>query len=184
MKKTFLLLIVLCITALAVLSCKKDKKEVLPPETQTGARTFGCLIDGEVFIPGGAQLSGGSLNSNYQEIDGDHYFRLVGNNERDKKNRRSIGIFSYKSTISNRATFVLENRFSENKFYALCSRSSNTPFSGKYFETDSIYRGELFITYLDTVQQIVSGTFWFDAISENGEVVQVRSGRFDMRYTR
>jgi len=38
-------------------SCKKNKPtnpvDQLPPETQTGANTFGCLINGEVFKPGG-----------------------------------------------------------------------------------------------------------------------------------
>lgn len=44
--------------------------------------------------------------------------------------------------------------------------------------------GELTITHLDEERQIVSGTFWFDAVNKQGEKVQVREGRFDMRYTR
>ncbi|MGD5408184.1 hypothetical protein QUS89_23100, partial [Xanthomonas citri pv. citri] len=36
-------------------SCRKNKPanavDQLPPETQTGANTFGCLIDGKVFVP-------------------------------------------------------------------------------------------------------------------------------------
>ena len=36
-------------------SCKKNKSDnpinQLPPETQTGANTFGCLVDGKVFLP-------------------------------------------------------------------------------------------------------------------------------------
>ncbi|MBQ0767738.1 MAG: hypothetical protein KBT58_00490, partial [Bizionia sp.] len=27
----------------------------LPPATQTGANTFGCLLDGEPFLPGNSQ---------------------------------------------------------------------------------------------------------------------------------
>ncbi|TXT34444.1 MAG: hypothetical protein FD136_331 [Chitinophagaceae bacterium] len=38
-------------------SCRKNKPvnpiDQLPPETQTGANTFGCLVDGGVFKPGG-----------------------------------------------------------------------------------------------------------------------------------
>lgn len=66
-----------CLLSLSVLlltsaKCRKDKNnnpiDQLPPETQTGANTFGCLVNGEVFKPGGAQLNGGSLNSVYQFI--------------------------------------------------------------------------------------------------------------------
>jgi hypothetical protein len=53
-------------------SCKKHKPispvDQLPPETQTGANTFGCLVNGEVFKPGGLQLAGGSLNCVYQYV--------------------------------------------------------------------------------------------------------------------
>lgn len=62
----------LAATLLVFVQCKKDKDktplEQLPPETQTGANTFGCLVNGEDFKPGGAQLSGGSLQANYQDL--------------------------------------------------------------------------------------------------------------------
>ncbi len=59
------------------------------------------------------------------------------------------------------------------------------PIQVSKFETDGLqYTGELFIKKLDTVNQIVSGTFWFDAINSNGQKVEVREGRFDVRYTR
>jgi hypothetical protein len=31
--------------------CRKDNEPQLPPETTTGAMTFGCKIDGKVFLP-------------------------------------------------------------------------------------------------------------------------------------
>jgi len=40
------------------------------------------------------------------------------------------------------------------------------------------------ITRLDLSAQIVSGTFFFDIIDENGELREIREGRFDMRFTR
>ena len=39
-------------------------------------------------------------------------------------------------------------------------------------------------TRLDEVKQIVSGTFWFDAVNDKGEKVEVREGRFDMIFTK
>ena len=52
------------------------------------------------------------------------------------------------------------------------------------YETNEINRGELRITKFDTINQIVSGTFWFDAKNSSGQIVQVREGRFDMPYVR
>ncbi|MGC8751867.1 hypothetical protein [Hydrotalea sp.] len=37
-------------------SCRKktvDPVDQLPPETQNGANTFGCLVNAQVFKPGG-----------------------------------------------------------------------------------------------------------------------------------
>ncbi len=44
--------------------------------------------------------------------------------------------------------------------------------------------GELTITRFDEVNQIVSGTFSFNAVNEIGDTVKVTDGRFDMLYTR
>ena len=56
--KTFLLLILTFpLWGLGVFSCSKDNPAPedtlakLPPETQTGANTFGCVINGQVFYP-------------------------------------------------------------------------------------------------------------------------------------
>ncbi|VVV01345.1 MULTISPECIES: hypothetical protein [Mesonia] len=39
------------------------------------------------------------------------------------------------------------------------------------------------ITKLDFENHIVSGTFWFDAINEEGKVLEIREGRFDTLFT-
>ena len=64
-----------------------------------------------------------------------------------------------------------------------------TGVSGMYWITPSIMSytntfktGELKITRLDVSNSIISGTFWFDAVNANGEIVQIRSGRFDWNY--
>jgi hypothetical protein len=52
------------------------------------------------------------------------------------------------------------------------------------YSTDSTTKGEITITHFDQRKQIVSGTFWFDAVeTTNGDTVHVTDGRFDMQYT-
>ena len=48
--------------------------------------------------------------------------------------------------------------------------------------TNLIKTGELKITRIDLQNSIISGTFWFDAINEAGEIVEIREGRFDWNY--
>src|SRR5947209_256007 len=63
MKPLFLTLILL---VLLNSSCKKEVDK-LPPAIQTGANTFGCLIDGKAWVPTG---SGGLFVSIYPTSGG------------------------------------------------------------------------------------------------------------------
>jgi hypothetical protein len=56
-----------------------------------------------------------------------------------------------------------------------------TPFIDEY-KTTSISKGELKISFFDSLNRIVAGTFEYDAVNEKGEKVEVREGRFDMKY--
>lgn len=42
----------LLVSLTMLLSCHKEVAPKLPPETRSGAHTFGCLINGKVFVPG------------------------------------------------------------------------------------------------------------------------------------
>jgi flagellar basal body rod protein FlgG len=43
--------------------------------------------------------------------------------------------------------------------------------------------GELKITHLDLTDQTISGTFFFDIVDRNGDLREIREGRFDMEFT-
>ena len=51
------------------------------------------------------------------------------------------------------------------------------------FQTNDTSPGEFKIEYFDSLKQIISGTFWFDAYDTSGKLVQVRDGRFDVQFT-
>ena len=187
MKNLFLIIISFVLLSS---SCKKSKPsnpiDQLPPETQTGANTFGCLVNGEVFKPGGAQLSGGSLSCNYQFLNGGYYFRLAAiyrNNTNGSG--KSIGIISDSLAIIEKEKFLLTVTRSKGKISSGYSSYQTQPIIiyDDYSTTSNII-GELLINKLDTINQIVSGAFWFDAINGSGQKVEVRKGRFDVRYTR
>ncbi|WP_366518820.1 DUF6252 family protein [uncultured Winogradskyella sp.] len=56
-------------------------------------------------------------------------------------------------------------------------------YNGDIFDTDHENSGQLTITHLDLNNQTVSGTFFFDVIDQNGDLRQIREGRFDMQFT-
>jgi len=167
-------LILIILIAVCFLSCTKAKVE-LPPATQEGKDILGCLVNGEVFVAqhgfiGGVDdLSisvskeelnlGSSAYGDDTKVDGNLYINLFENFDLYKQ-----------------STFPITNDL---------SRSGKFKYrKGVMFSTgQDKYVGELTITKLDTVNFIVAGTFWFDAVSETGEVVEIRKGRFDIPYS-
>ena len=62
MKTTILLFFIALASCSKPDATKQDPVLQLPPETQTGANTFGCIINNQVFYPrdGSGNLGGGS----------------------------------------------------------------------------------------------------------------------------
>ena len=77
MKNLFLLLI----TTFTLSCCNKDDnpfsgKEQLPAETQTGANTVGCLVNGQVYLPSQSGINS-PINCKYEYIDNEFFFYNV-----------------------------------------------------------------------------------------------------------
>ncbi|MFP9098784.1 hypothetical protein ACLI09_07010 [Flavobacterium sp. RHBU_24] len=178
--KKHLLLLLTVLPLLALSGCNNDDDNKpadpisqLPPATQTGEDTFGCLLDGKAFLPGPGL---NTLDCVYQYVDGGYYFALQGNKRDSSHNYILIGCCTQKLEIFEGEEFDLKEQVDGNAY-------------GSYFynlndNTTSITStGKLKITKLDFTNHIVSGTFWFDVMDENGVVHQIREGRFDMHFT-
>lgn len=177
----------LLLTVLLSFQCKKPKSDnptdQLPPETQTGAGTFGCLVNGEVFKPKGDLFSGQIKGCAYQYINGGYYFQLYANRDESTPEQpvsKGVSIGSDSVTIQQGKVYKLGTlkKGGIGGQYSIIAFTTITN-----FKTSDSLQGELHITRLDEAKQIVSGTFWFDAVNSNGEKVEVREGRFDMNYT-
>ncbi|MBX7205746.1 MAG: hypothetical protein K1X81_10025 [Bacteroidia bacterium] len=135
----------------------------LPPITQTGANTFGCKVNGQVWLPTTVWVdyhNGGmviSANNGYEP-------------------HSDIIVTLSEFTAFKQGSYEL----SANTSYI----SKGSYRSGKdMYYTDSIYIGDLTINRLDSVNSILSGTFSFDAKHiSTGEVIHVTEGRFDNKY--
>jgi len=180
MKNRILLLALLVIITTSLGSgCKKNK---LPPATQTGAYTFGCLVDGKVFLPKGSPFAGPVIKAQYQYVNGKQGFAISARHS-EGETGQTVSIGGDSITITER-TYELATRNISGKLAGAYTFSKVTTL-GNYYYTTEIQRGQIVIKNFDEMNQIVSGTFWFDAIdSTTGKIIQIREGRFDLPYVR
>jgi hypothetical protein len=178
-------LLLLLLTTFALNSCNNDDNkpstpktelEKLPPATQTGANTAGCLINGKAFLPKG-NFPTGNLSCNY--TDGKDFNIRISEDIND--NLRSIYVFNYNEELVQGETYILEEDSENTGFGTYIINAVAAP-NVNYYTTNQIIIGELKITNHNFNMAILSGTFWFDGVNSNGEKVEVREGRFDMQY--
>jgi hypothetical protein len=180
-------LILILLTTFALSCCDKDDDktpiEQLPSATTTGANTAGCLVNGRVFLRKGNNQFGPTLSCFYQQ-DKDGYHFGLSIVEKSSSEVKSANISLNPNELAENSTYTLglrtNNGTSYNSNFGEYIMYNNVD-SGKEFRTSGSNTGEIKITKLDVQQRIISGTFWYKAIL-SGEIIEVREGRFDMRY--
>lgn len=170
---------------IALISCDKDddkpktELEKLPPATQIGAQTIGCLVNGKAFI------DNSSFNNFYQFVDGEYY--LVINWDMDNSNGYKDGQLAISKTIIQEGqTYILNKSSYLDGDYigAGATFVSNLPEIFGQYETNTNYTGQIHFTRFDTQNFIMSGTFEFEAkdiLTE--ETISITNGRFDLNFT-
>lgn len=159
-------------------TCKKKNEEPqLPPETTTGAMTFGCKINGKVFVPRGGSGRPG-LKVDYQYVatgsEPGWYFVVAG---ADLKNSilQDVLIMTDSLMLTENTTYSLKKK----KGFAFGEYQREY----EYFTIlDDTAVNTLHIKRLDPVSRIVSGTFQFTAKTSAGAKVEITEGRFDVRF--
>lgn len=175
--KHSLLIIILSICIFTTSCHKKKDTPQLPPETQTGAGTFGCVVNGKDYLIADYPDAFATfiyLNDIYSH---GYYFTI-----RVSKKSPSwvMGILTDSLYVQQNGVYQLSNDpNAHGTAWALYVSGSN-----EYYSQSSL-QGELEITKLDSIKQFVSGKFWFDAVDTvNNDLVHITDGRFDLHYTR
>mgnify|MGYP001163352796 CR=1 FL=1 len=182
MKKTLLSLLLLLPVLFWLPGCDKDpdpkspqtEEEKLPPPTQEGKMTFGCLVDGMAWIPKGSLLDPG-IQPSYNEITG-----LWGIYA---KKYLSVGLQSV--LVSGEGLQILSlGTYSLTVHESMYSDTTTIcPGSPSGLKKYKSINGVLEITRLDISTGIVSGLFNFDVYSpECQDTVKITKGRFDIKY--
>lgn len=178
MKRHLPLLLLFFSITLISSRCKKANIELqLPQETTTGAMTFGCKIDGKIYLPYGGDGYPGIIVE-YPFLGngpGGGWFLNIATRDRSiSSSRPGISVTTDSLLLEEGNTYQLRVQ----KGYA----------TGEYFLGIISYKisandaGTLTITKHDQSQRILSGRFSFTATNSNGDKVIVSDGRFDIRY--
>ena len=194
--------IILLVTAIFWLLCAcskdnpapEDPLAKLPPETQTGANTFGCVINGQVFYPrdgvgtifvSGAQGmvfwgSGNGSNYTWNEIeiknarDGKPASRMIIHLQ--SLFQLGVGEYIWQPTNFQNSIDGLMQNYVFARIYD--QNSGSWKYYGSYENS-----GKINITRFDIPNRIISGNFGGKLRLYNStEEIEILSGRFDFNW--
>ena len=177
----------LLITALMVLNaaCRSDDDnepidpaDALPPATQTGEQTFGCLINGEPFFP--AKFGSNRPSAFYQFVDGAFTFVLsAARKDGSGEDFKSISLGALDIQPLTEGEYQLKS-FESGNFFGQYLLGGGLVLQSY---TSEDVPGKLIVTRIDDEEFIISGTFEFTVLDNNGNEIKITDGRFDLNYT-
>jgi hypothetical protein len=161
-------------------ACKKDKTineiDKLPAATQTGANTFGCLVNGTFFINNGYDGN----NSNYRLFVDPNF----------QNGAFQIRVYSFLNLKYQRININSNDINSVGTFNVIGNSGpifidyNNDNGNCNFNQSANCYlKGNLTITRYDISNGIFSGTFQFDIKDPNFncDTIKITEGRFDKK---
>jgi hypothetical protein len=161
-------LLLLLITTLTLGSCDKDDNKPqnpisqLPPETQTGANTFGCLINGEPFVVSNTSQQTAIYQGGFLQFGAKGIYMIVLNPIEIGANYQFMDLGLGQASAK---YFIDPN-----------------PQLGCHYDYNNTYQGNVKFTKIDTINYLISGTFEFSTVTDNCENINITNGRFDLQY--
>ena len=153
-----------------------DPIDQLPPATQTGEQTFGCLINGEPFVP--PSFGSNAPNAFYQFVD-DAYTLGISAGTGGGTELKSINIGCLDMPPIEETTYTLLE-FASGNYFGEYRIGGGFVLNGSSTTENS---GNLTVTNIDNSNFIISGTFEFTVLDDNGNEINITDGRFDLNYT-
>ena len=178
--KTLMLYAPIIMLCFCFAQCKKtntpEPVDQLPAATQTGANTFGCLVDGKVYIPKGSDgTNKPNLRKIYDNFQGDNYlaiytYRYINNNFDGE-------IYFSIHNLLNIGNYITTN--TKNSIIYGGVFFNNCGISG--FDTTTYRNGIITVQRLDLSAGIISGIFNCKIKPSNCDTIRITEGRFDFK---
>ena len=149
-----------------------DKTEQLPPATQEGKNTFGCLVNGKVWLPKGNNGTA-NLDASYDP----------------SYNGGTLSVAAYRIESSNfqgiligASNITLPSSMDFHADGTPLAQFFDEQTSCGYNDSLTFLGGALQITKLSIGSQIASGTSHFKVVNQGCDTVKVTDGRFDLKF--
>ncbi|WP_400192899.1 hypothetical protein [Hymenobacter sp. B81] len=161
--------------------CKHDDPTPaaqLPAATQEGKNTFGCLVNGQVWLPQGSSGIAPNFRVSYDPgyAGGSLAIRTYRYPTGSSKGQ---GLILGSGGVARPGTYALAApdaaAFFSNEAWPFPCTEYDNDLPGTYC------RGTLTVTRLDIAARIVSGTFAFTLAKPGCDTLRVTDGRFDYR---
>lgn len=165
-------------------NCKKNKLselDKLPPATQTGAKTFGCLVNGKAWIPGIDDWSSPGPLKFYYYTDSGGQFSISARYQNSSKNideTISLGIDSIHTNNEYKQEDIYANTI---RFLVLNTKNEVTCRYISSMDIDVNATGFVKITRIDIAAGIISGTFEVTFRKGGCQLIEITNGRFDAK---
>jgi len=167
----FAILVMACLVSCTIGAVEPDteKESALPPITQTGERTFGCLVNGEVWVTKNSIKANAVYQFGVLQIGAS-----IDELERDQ----SLGL-RIDSSIISESVFMIDSTVGQN-----ANAAFNNSTDGCDYDYNDTVDGMIYISKFTLNRpKIVSGTFEFTTVTNNCDTIKVTEGRFDLSLT-
>jgi len=150
----------------------------LPPATQTGANTFGFLLNGQPWVPSGNNGSGNNLSIDYDPGIRNGLFGIIAYQVNSNVDITvGLGIIDSLNFVTKAKKFYLSNNKTDFHF-AIKTNDCSIIFA----DTISNSTGYFEISKHDKINRIISGTFEA-TIQKTGCIeYKITRGRFDFKF--
>ncbi|PJE47935.1 MAG: hypothetical protein CUR34_00185 [Sediminibacterium sp.] len=182
MQRIYIPVLVIIVTIAA--ACKKNNSTTndpnnvpgLPPATQIGANTFGCLVNGVPWVPQGSNGTN-NLSIDYDPGFNNGIFNIVAKKITAAENTQIIiGIRDSLNYVVDTKSYMLTKEGLYGAYYFKDCRL----FSGD--SMTNIIFGSMTIVKLDRQRRIIAGSFDFSFTSNLCDTIKITNGRFDFKF--
>ena len=150
-----------------------DDAETLPDKTETGRNSFGCYVNGELVQIRHTQLS-------RAETQGDFFFIRFSNTVDNQLYADPLKNFSFRITKKIEEDVAYD--LTDIDFYNVTYTDFIDAQPNCTYQKTDVIKGNITFSKIDRINYIISGTFEFEASTQNCVAINVTEGRFDMKY--
>lgn len=160
-------------------SCVKNhpdpKPKELPPITTEGRNTIGFLLNGEVWLPGGGGIGRPDKDFVVDTTQQGFDFFSISAYKKTSNDSANLQNFAFRVILPSN-----ESKLGESILDSIIGAKYFTDYGlSECIDFEKVKKYKIEISFFDSVNQIISGTFELEIENECGDVYEITEGRFD-----